>query len=266
MEFDIPDTVNGHTISMTTRDFDAVPGDTVYGQMALMDWGLGIYRVDLEYFRVDIVNTDSAGPDRGVQVPYRPPIPDPLSFALHVPVAGDATIDLQYPDLKFGRWSAAGSAETVRLLAASAAQYIILKWDLQPFKGRQAGGAGLLELTTYSLQRSPDYPKDFGMVRVCEILGGDPAWDQNSVTCASFTQGKPLDEAINSQMVIDVAVKGDRGSKNLITISRPVLQRMLDGKSRGLAIKPLGAVNAAFYASENQGGRFVPVLHFTTNP
>src|SRR5574341_1510476 len=65
MEFDIPDTMNWHTISMTTQDFDAKPGDRVYGQLALMDWGLEKYRVDLDYFKVDIVNVDSAGPDKG---------------------------------------------------------------------------------------------------------------------------------------------------------------------------------------------------------
>ena len=264
MEFDIPDTVNWHTISMTTRDFDAVPGDTVYGQMALMDWGLGVYRVDLEYFRIDIVNTDSAGQDQGDQVPYHPPIPDPSSFTFHVPAAGDAMVDLQYPDLKFGNWISGESPDSVRLLATSATQIIIMKWDLQSFKGQRASGAGVLELTTYSLQRSPDYQKDFGMVRVCEILGGDMDWNQDSVTSASFGQGRPLDEAINSQMIIDVAVNGSRGGRNLITISRPVLRRMLDGKTRGLAIKPLGAVNAAFYALEAEKGKLAPVLHFST--
>ena len=76
MEFDIPDTVRWHTISMTTRAFDAVPGDTIYGQLALMDWGLEKYHVDLDYFRVDIVKADSAGPDKGTLVPYHPPVPD----------------------------------------------------------------------------------------------------------------------------------------------------------------------------------------------
>ena len=39
MEYDIPDTGNWHTISMTTHGFDAKPGDTIFGHMALMDWG-----------------------------------------------------------------------------------------------------------------------------------------------------------------------------------------------------------------------------------
>ncbi len=266
MEFDIPDTVTWHTISMTTRGFDAKPGDTINGQMALMDWGQGVYRVDLRYLRVDIVDTDSAGPDHGVQVPYHPPIPDPSSFTHHVPVAGDAMVDLQYPELAFGKWASLDSPDTARILATSATQFIIMRWDLASFKGKRVSAEGLLELATYSLQRSPDYQKDFGMVRICEILGGDPAWDQNSVTYASFCQGKPPDDVINAQMIIDVTVIGTRGGKNLITISRPVLQRMLDGRTVGLAIKPLGAVNAAFYAMESNNGKHAPVLHFSTNP
>jgi len=266
VEYDIPDTVSWHTISMTTRDFDAMPGDTINGQLALMDWGQGVYRVELRYLRVDIVDTDSAGPDHGVQVPYHPPIAEPAAFTHHVPVAGDAMVDLQYPELTFGAWASSGSPDTARILATSATQYIIMRWDLASFNGKRVSAAGLLDLTTYSLQRSPDYPKDFGMVRICEILGGDPAWDQNSVTYASFSRGRPPDDVINAQMIIDVAVVGTRGGKNLITISRPVLQRMLDGRTVGLAIKPLGAVNAAFYAMESYNGKHTPVLHFSTNP
>lgn len=266
MEFDIPDTVQWHTISMTTHGFEAAPGDTINGQMALMDWGQESYRVDIEYFKVDIVDVDSAGPDRGAQVAYHPPVPNPSSFALQLPVTGDAVIDLQYPELHFGNWSSADSPDTARLLTVSATQFVIMKWDLQPWRGRHVDGAGLLELTTYSVQRSPDYLKDFGMVRVCEIVGGDAAWKEDNVTYASLSNGRPLDEVINSQMIIDVDINGRRGARNLITISRPVLQRMLDGKTLGLAIKPLGAVNAAFFARENRHKSVRPVLHLTVEP
>jgi hypothetical protein len=37
---------------------------------------------------------------------------------------------------------------------------------------------------------------------------------------------------------------------------------MLDGRTLGLAIRPLGAVNASFYSMENQEGKFAPVLRF----
>jgi hypothetical protein len=262
MEFDIPDTLNWHTISMTTHGFDAVPGDSVYGQLALMDWGLEKYRVDLDYFKVDIVNVDSAGPDQGVQVPYHPPIPDPATFAHHIPVAQDGMIDLVFPDLTFNNWSSRDETGRTTLLTVSGTQFVILQWDLRAFAGKNVAGSGLLELTTYSLQRSPEYSKDFGMVRVSEIVGGDSQWNQENVTYNTLCQGRPLNRVINSQMIIDIDVSERRGSATLATISNPVLQRMIDGKTLGLAIRPLGAVIASFYAMEHQEGKLGAKLHF----
>jgi hypothetical protein len=37
---------------------------------------------------------------------------------------------------------------------------------------------------------------------------------------------------------------------------------MIDGRTLGLVIRPLGAINASFYAMENQGGKFSPALRF----
>src|SRR5215468_8573587 len=69
MEYDIPDTDNWHTFSMTTHGFDAKPGDTIFGHLALMDWGLEKYRLDIDYIKVDMVDAASAGPDQGEVVP-----------------------------------------------------------------------------------------------------------------------------------------------------------------------------------------------------
>jgi hypothetical protein len=266
MEFDIPDTSNWYTVSMTTHDFDAHQGDTVYGQLALMDWGLEKYRVDISYFKVDIVNTDSTGPDQGVQVPYHPRIQDPTTFAYHIPVIQDAMIDFEYPEMNFNNWSAQDESGKICVLTVNGTQYVILRWNLMKFAGKKVKGSGLLELTTCSLQRSPEYMKDFGMVRVTEIIGGDPQWNQNEVTDSSFCMGQLLNTVLNSQMIIDVNVNEKHGNKNLITISNPVLQRMVDGRTLGLAIRPLGAVNASFYAMENQGGKFSPKLHLNFGP
>ena len=76
MEFDIPDTEHWHNISMTTHDFDAGPGDTLIGHMALMDWGQSKYRVDVDYMKVDIVDVATAGPDQGVRGPVPPAVAD----------------------------------------------------------------------------------------------------------------------------------------------------------------------------------------------
>jgi len=265
MEFDIPDTLNWHTISMTTHNFDAKPGDSVYGQLALMDWGLEKYRVDLDYFKVDIVNIDTIGPDKGVQVPYHPPIPDIKIFSHRLDVAQDGIIDLHYPDMNFNDWYALESGARVDLLTVSGSQIVILRWNLNDFIGKRVIGASLLDLTTFSVQCSFAKRKDFGMVRVVEILGGNPGWDQNEVTLNTFCQGQPLTKVLNSQMIIDVDVSEERGSKTLITISKPVLQRMIDGKTLGIALRPLGAINASFYSMENKNGNFSARLHFNVD-
>jgi len=262
MEFDIPDTTNWHIISMTTHNFQAEPGDRVFGQLALMDWGLGKYHVDVDYIKVDIVNVASAGPDKGIQVPYHPLIPDPKIFANAVKVAQDAIIDIQYPDMNFNNWHTKDETGRTNLLTVSGTQFVIIRWDLSVFAGRKVAGSGLLEFTTYSVQRGFNNLKDFGQIRVVEILAGDPNWNQDTVTYNSLCRGQPIDSVLNPQMIIDVEVSEVRGSRTLITISVPVLQRMLDGKTLGLAIKPLGAVNASFYAMENQARKFSPRLRF----
>jgi len=262
MEFDIPDTNNWHTISMTTKDFDAKPGDNVFGQLALMDWGTDKYRVDVNYFRVDIVEVASAGPDKGVQLPYRPTIPDPNTFENVIKVAQDSMVDAQYPEINFNNWYAVDSTGKINLLNVNGTQWAIMRWDLSAFTGKKVAGSGLLELTTWSVQRLSEEIKDFGQVRIVEILGGDPNWDQQSVTYNLLCNGQPTDKVFNSQMVIDTEVNQTPGGKTLITISNPVLQRMIDGRTLGLFIRPLGAINASFYSMENQGGKFSPTLRF----
>lgn len=262
MEFDIPDTTNWHTISMTTHGFDALPGDTVYGQLAIMDWGFEKYRVDIDYFKVDIVNADSAGLDLGVQVPYHPPILYVNTFKHHLPVVQDCVVDLEYPDLNFNNWSIQDEKGRINLLTVSGSQFVILRWDLQEYSGQEPNGSGLLELTTYSLQRSPEYAKDFGIIRIVEIIGGDAAWDQKDVTGNKFFRGLPLTKTLNSQMVIDVDISAERGGKTFATIPKVVLQRLLNGKTRGLAIKPLGAVSASFYGMEYRDVALTAKLHF----
>lgn len=260
MEFDIPDTENWHTISMTTRGFEAVPGDTVNGQMALMDWGLGSYRLDVDYFRVDIVEVASAGPDKGEPVPYHPPVADPAGFAHAVAAAQSATIDLDNPDVNLSNWYLADAAGKTAVVIAGGTRFVILRWDLAAFAGKKVVGSGLLELTTRALERTSDDIPDFGEIRVVEILGGDPRWDKKTVTFNSLCGGKSPDLVLNPQMIIDWPVSEGDGAKTYLTIPRPVLQRLIDGKTLGIAIQPLGAINAAFYCEDGVGGKHVPRL------
>src|SRR6266576_2364713 len=92
MEYDIADTTNWHVISMTTHEIDARPGDTVFGHMALMDWGLEKYRVDVDYIKVDMVDPATAGPDKGDTIPYHPPVADPNKFSEHLDIAQDSML------------------------------------------------------------------------------------------------------------------------------------------------------------------------------
>ena len=81
-----------------------MPGDTVFGQLALMDWGLEKYRVDVDYLKVDVVDATRAGPDQGVAVPYHPPFPTRRRSATSARAAHDAMIDLENPDVNLNDW------------------------------------------------------------------------------------------------------------------------------------------------------------------
>ncbi len=266
MEFDVPDTTGWHTISMTTRGFDARPGDTVNGQLALMDWGTATYRVDLDYFRVDVVDTTRVGPDSGEQVPYHPPIPPLETFDHHVSVVEDAMIDLQHPEVPLGGWYASGRSGATRVLTVDGSRYVVLRWELDAFAGRRIRKAGLLTLVTHSVQRVETDVEEFGQIRVTEILGGPSHWTAETVTLDRFTSDRPLDEVVNPQMIIDVEPAEAPGDTTFATISRPVLQRLLDGRTTGLLLRPLGPVTASFYATDGFEDADAPALHFSVVP
>jgi hypothetical protein len=262
MEYDLPDSDNWHTISMTTHNFDAKPGDTIFGHMALMDWGLEKYRLDVDYIKVDIVDTATAGPDKGEAVPYHPPIADPKGFSQKIPVVADSSIDIENTDVNSNDWYVQdATGKKINLLTVDGTHYVILRWDLRKFAGKKVAGQGLLELTTHSVQQKADRIKDFGLVRVVEILGGDPNWDQTTVTTDSFCRYQPLNRVLNTQMVIDWPITEGEGGKTYLTIGHPALQRLIEGKSLGIAIKPLGAINASFYSLEDENGEKSPQLY-----
>ena len=265
MEFDIAETMDWQTISLTVPHLDAVPGDSIIAHLALMDWGSGQYRVDLDYIKVDLVNAAETGPDAGKAVPYHPPIPAPASFGHAARVDRDATIDLDNEDMNLGDWMAMDGAQKIPLLAVGSSQVAILHWDLSSWKGKKAAGPGLLELTTRTLERKAGELKDSGLIRVVEILGGDPAWGKETVTAASFFRGREPDRVLNPQPIIDWPVSPGDGNKTYFTISLPVMQRLLDGKTLGLALLPLGAIHAAFYASGNDDGNAGGRLLFNCN-
>jgi hypothetical protein len=270
MEYDIPDTSDWHVISMTTKKIDAHPGDTVYVQMCLTDFGLDKYTVDLDYYRADIVNVNLAGTDKGELVPYHPQIPDVNTFSNHLNVDQDCIINSDFPEVNFNDWHVKEKNNNVPILTVNSNQWVTLRWDFEKYKNSIVDAAGVLELTTQSLPiggkyiqaYGEDFGIEFGKIRVIEIFGGDADWDQNKVTYNSLIKGKKYSEVFNTQMIYDTEVSEEQGGKTYITISKPVLQRLLNGKTKGLLIRPLGSLDASFYASESQTGND-PKLHFS---
>lgn len=262
MEYDIPDTTRWHTISMTTDGFEASPGDTVNVQMALIDWGLDKYSVNVDYFKADIVDTDTVRPDLGNPVPYDPTVPDLSSYEHQIGVAHDAMVDLRHPDKNYNNWYSSADEEQIPAISVSGTQFTILRWNLEPFSDRRVDGYGVLELTTLSLERMDTDLPELGQVRVVEQLKGDYEWHQGGVNLQSLTRGKPVDDVFNPQMINDVHISARRNSTTKITISEPALQRLIDGKSPGLALLPLGPINATFYALEYKSGKYAAKLYF----
>lgn len=270
-EYEIPDTDGWHVISMTTRNFDAGPGDTVFVQLCATDFGPDKYHVDVDYYRADVVRRDEAGPDLGEPLVYHPPVPPVSSFAQHAPVAHDSVIRADFPGVNFNDWHVAEAGGPARVLTVDGSQWIVLRWDFAAFRGQRADGAGVLELTTQSLALGGNYTaalgrdlgEEFGKIHVIEILGGDPAWDQETVNYASLLQGKSYGEVFNTQMIIDLELASAPGGKAFFTLPRPVMQRLLDGRSTGILLRPLGVLAGTIYASENPTGHG-PVLHFNT--
>lgn len=267
-EYDLDQTTDWQVISMTTRNLDAVPGDQVNIQLGVTDWGPGHYHLDVDYYRAEVVPVKNAKADLGESLVYHPPIPALDSFTQHLKVKHDASINAAFPLVNFNNWQ----SDKTRVFTVSAGQYPLLRWDLQSFRGQKAKGAGVLELTTQSIQKGGDYisalGEDFGIefdkVRVFEVLGGDANWQQQTVTFANFTQGKDLQSTINGQMIFDTEVAPAQG-KTLITIPRPVLQRLLDGTTSGLMLQPLGALEVSFYDSEHGDGSQAAQLHFSSS-
>jgi hypothetical protein len=194
MEFDVSRPGEWKTVSMTTQGFDARAGDIVNGQLALMDWGLSKYRLDIDYLRVDIVDVTKVQPDEGEPIPYHPPVADPRTFKHVIPVTQDGMIDMSNPDNNLGEWHIREVDKEVPLVAVGGSIWAVLRWDFADFAGKKIDGSGLLEISTHSVEGVSDPPPDYGLIRVVEIMGGDPAWTRNSVTWNSLLCGESSDD------------------------------------------------------------------------
>jgi hypothetical protein len=172
------------------------------------------------------------------------------------------TVDLANPGVSLNDWLIHDGAGRAAVVSVGGTRLALLRWDLHEYRGKTAAGPGLLELTTRALELSADARPDFGLLRVVEILAGDPAWDEKTATWTGLSRGGPPDAVLNEQMIIDWPVTAGDGGKTWLTIPVPVLQRLLDGRTLGIALTPLGAMNATFYAREDGGGRAAARLRF----
>lgn len=263
MEYDIPDTTNWHTLSLTAKDLNLHPGDSVFAQLALIDWGTEIFELDVDYFKVTVVDTDKAGPDLGTPLQYRPEVPDLKTYDNKIPVAHDATVDLLFPESTLDSWKSKDSQDTISVMTVNSSHRAIMRWNLDSFKGVDIKGWSVLELTPQSAWTNENYVhEELGQIRVSEVIDGDPNWQEQSVSWSSFSEGKPANKVINPQMILDVEVSPEANKKIYITIPEPVMQRLINGKSYGLAMQPLGPVQASFYDSQNNVEGYTPKLFF----
>lgn len=268
-EYDIADTSDWHTISMTTKNLDAKPGDSLFVQLGVTDWGSGTCHVDVDYYKAEIVDIRDVLPDVGEPLIYHPPLPFFQDFKYHLPVSHDSVIHSKFADVNFNNWTFHTGAQSTPVLTVSENQWPILRWDFADHLGGEVTSAGVLELITQSVASGGKYDDafghdlgmEFGKVRIVEILGGDPSWDQVTVTWNSLMQGASPAKVFNSQMIFDTELNTEIGGKTYISISRPVMQRLLNGTTKGLVIQPLGAINASFFSSE-ASRQTSPKLHF----
>ncbi len=75
-----------------------------------------------------------------------------------------------------------------------------------------------------------------------------------AITAAAGVDAQFLDTFDDRELSIDPS--GVEGW-SFFTISRPVLQRLIDGRTLGLAIKPSGSINASFSAREGERPRLL---------
>lgn len=260
-EFDLPTANEWYTISMTSQAFELGEQAPLIGQVSLMDWGNSdVYQLDVDYLRVSIVDTTQAPKDQARAVRYRPPLAGASSFRSELKVSDDTMIDRAFPDENFNAWVLNDSLLPV--LTVDATKIVVLRWDFSQMKGQNIQGEGQLELYTQAVQRRQDNPKDFGEIRICEIIGGPKNWQEEKVTYQTLLNDQPIDKVINAQTVVDVPLTPGYGSKTTVTISQYVLQRLLDGQTSGLAILPLGLINGTLVSREQENDRYAARLRF----
>ena len=249
-EFDLDKANEWHTISMVTSGFNFDPEKPLMTQVSLMDWGISdIFELHVDYIKVDVVNVNDEHIQYGLPLEYHPTLLEASAYEEEI-IAKTNLIDKSFPDEVVNPWITIENGNSVSLLQVDQSKIILLNWDLEKFKGKLVDGAGQLELSTYGLFRRNNNPKDFGLIRFCEIQNSDNS-PGNVLTYNSFTGNRGLHELVVSQCIYDSEVNSEKEGKTIVTISQPVMQRLINGESSGIAILPLGLITAVFYDENN---------------
>jgi hypothetical protein len=260
-EFDIGDT-DWHTIAWTNTSLDVKPGDDVFITLGMTDMGRAVYTAEIAYVKADVVETPN---DLGNPLPYRPALP--AHFDNTLTVAQDAIIDAAYPWVNLKDWTELNPDEGtlgVHVNAISGSQITLLEFDFSALRGKKADGWGTLELTTTTAGWAPTNLEEFGYLRAVEIKNTAPDFRRDSVTWDSFFAGRPVLDVLNGQLFFDIQPAVQRGGKTVIEINPAVMQRLIDGTSKGIAVYGQGALNLSFASSQAPGEGSRPTLRFNT--
>jgi len=260
-EFDLDKANEWHTISMVTSGFDFDPNIPLMTQVSMMDWGISeIYELKIDYIKVDLVKVTDDPKQFGEPLIYRPSLKTADVYPEILLPSKNAMIDSKMPNEALTGWSDEVEGKA-GVLQVDQSKTVLLQWDFSKYKGKKVAEAGQLELSTNTLLRKRNSQKDFGEIRCSEILNVVDPWDDATVTYNSFLGDNAYYEAIVSQCIVDTKVNPQKNGKTVVSISRRVLQRLLDGKTDGIALKALGLISASFFDTENEA--LAPKLRFT---
>jgi len=246
MEFDLGSGLDWQTLRFYPPGLDYQPGDRLSCHLAMIDWGLEQFHLDVRNVKIYV-----AGPDQlslsANALPYHPE-PNPASSYQHkITVEEDGMVDLVYPDENLFGWGDGNQ----RLLGVSHDLVSLLKWDLSEIDAGTVDDWGLLKMEVHSSIQVPEPSDEYCRIRVMEIIGGIEDWQAKSLTYRDLANGSQQWEVFSQQMMIDMFVPVGTDKTLNIPVSPPVLQRLLDGTTKGLAIFPLGTIQCLFYSKQN---------------
>jgi hypothetical protein len=259
MEFDLPTANEWHTISFTVTGMDVLPSDNLILSTAFIDGGEETYEVDYDYLKVKIVKDAQRLKNTDHHCPFKPSISDLANAKNALVVNSDSMINANLPNKNYNEFQ---SREGEPVVSLDENNLVLLGWDFSGLDKQYVPQKAILALTTHSAKQiKDDNLEELGRIRVVEVIGKDNPWDEKTVTYKSFMEDKPPSDVINPQMIVDHRVSAQLGSTTYLTICKPVLERLISGQAKGIAIEPLGEANVDFFSSESPNPEYSPMLY-----